>query len=147
VFRSVGVRSLLDTSLDGLSQRERVVVELATEASLKVPSNVLARALRGLVRNALQASADEVTVRVESRGNELAIEVRDRGTGMTPEVLANVGEPFFTTKPPGQGMGLGVFLARALCDRLGGRFELSSTLGQGTRVVVTLPSEPTVPAP
>ena len=49
---------------------------------------------------------------------------------MTPEVLANVGEPFFTTKPPGQGMGLGVFLARALCERLGGRFELSSTLGR-----------------
>jgi len=147
VFRSVGVRALLDNSLDGLSQRERVVVELATEGNLKVPSNVLARALRGLVRNALQASSDEVTVRVESHGSELAIEVRDRGTGMTPEVLANVGEPFFTTKPPGQGMGLGVFLARALCDRLGGRFELSSTLGQGTRVVVTLPSEPAVAAP
>jgi two-component system sensor histidine kinase RegB len=136
------VRTLIETSLEGLGERERVVVELATEASLKVPSNVLSRALRGLVRNALQASTAQVTVRVEARGRELAIEVRDRGTGMTPEVLANVGEPFFTTKPPGQGMGLGVFLARALCDRLGGRFELSSTLGQGTRVLISLPREP-----
>jgi len=144
VFRQVSVRTLIDTSLDGLNERERVVVELATEASLKVPSNVLSRALRGLVRNALQASGGQtqVTVRAESHGDELTIEVRDRGTGMTPDVLASVGEPFFTTKPPGQGMGLGVFLARALCDRLGGRCELSSTLGEGTRVLISLPREP-----
>jgi two-component system sensor histidine kinase RegB len=142
VFCQIGVRTLIDTSLEGLSERERVVVELSTEASLKAPSNVLSRALRGLVRNALQASTTQVTVHAESRGSELVIDVLDRGTGMTPEVLANVGEPFFTTKPPGQGMGLGVFLARALCDRLGGRFELSSTLGQGTRVTMSLPSEP-----
>jgi len=100
---------------------------------------VLARALRGLVRNALQASSTPVTLRAETRGDTLLVEVRDQGTGMTPEVLASVGEPFFTTKPPGQGMGLGVFLTRALCDRLGGRFELSSRLGEGTCVRVVLP--------
>jgi two-component system sensor histidine kinase RegB len=58
---------------------------------------------------------------------------------MAPDVLANVGEPFFTTKPTGQGMGLGVFLARALCDRLGGRFELTSVLGEGSCARVVLP--------
>lgn len=150
-FRQVDVRALIETSLEGLSERERVQVEITGEAVLKVPTNVLARALRGLVRNALQASTAEVTLRAEPVApsstrhqrapRELAIEVRDEGTGMSPEVLANVGEPFFTTKPTGQGMGLGVFLARALCDRLGGRFELSSKVGQGTRVTMTLPCE------
>ena len=81
-------------------------------------------------------------MRSQHVGAQLAIEVRDRGTGMPPEVLANVGEPFFTTKPTGQGMGLGVFLARALCDRLGGSFELSSRLGEGTTVRVLLPQAP-----
>jgi two-component system, sensor histidine kinase RegB len=58
---------------------------------------------------------------------------------MTAEVLARVGEPFFTTKEPGRGMGLGVFLARALAERMGGSLELSSRVGQGTAVRVLLP--------
>ncbi|MET0341118.1 MAG: ATP-binding protein [Polyangiales bacterium] len=141
-FRIVTVRELLDRCLDGLGERERVAVDLGSDGALRVPTTVLARALRGLVRNALQASTTEVTVRSQQIGTQLAIEVRDHGTGMAPEVLANVGEPFFTTKPTGQGMGLGVFLARALCDRLGGSFELSSRVGEGTVVRVLLPQAP-----
>jgi two-component system sensor histidine kinase RegB len=138
-FTRIHASELVDKSLDGLRERERVDVQLVTDSALKVPTSVLARALRGLVRNALQASSTQVVLRVEERAGEVAIEVRDRGTGMAPEVLANVGEPFFTTKPTGQGMGLGVFLARALCDRLGGRLELTSALGEGTTVRVVLP--------
>lgn len=138
-FTRTCVRALIEKSLDGLRERERVVVQLVTDSALKVPTTVLSRALRGLVRNALQASSSEVHLRVDEHEGEVAIEVRDRGTGMAPEVLANVGEPFFTTKPTGQGMGLGVFLARALCDRLGGRLELASVLGEGTTVRVVLP--------
>jgi two-component system, sensor histidine kinase RegB len=138
-FTHVQASVLVDKSLDGLRERERVAVQLVTDSALKVPTTVLARALRGLVRNALQASSSEVVLRVEEEAGEVAIEVRDHGVGMAPEVLANVGEPFFTTKPTGQGMGLGVFLARALCDRLGGRLELASILGKGTTVRVVLP--------
>ncbi|MET0287402.1 MAG: ATP-binding protein [Polyangiales bacterium] len=138
-FAHVDASELVNKSLEDLRERERVLVQLVTDSALKVPTTVLARALRGLVRNALQASTQQVTLRVEEHAGEVAIEVRDQGTGMTPEVLANVGEPFFTTKPTGQGMGLGVFLARALCDRLGGRLELASVLGEGTTVRVVLP--------
>jgi two-component system, sensor histidine kinase RegB len=138
-FHEVSLEALVEQSLEGLADRSRVIVERTATSQLKVPRSVLSRALRGLVRNALQASTSPVTLRVEQRGDEVFFEVRDQGTGMAPEVLANVGEPFFTTKPAGQGMGLGVFLARALCDRLGGRFELSSVLGQGTRALVVLP--------
>ncbi|MDB4977502.1 MAG: Two-component system, sensor histidine kinase RegB [Myxococcaceae bacterium] len=140
-FSRLTVGELVDKSLEGLSEASRVTLELAgaRDAAVKVPCTVFARALRGLLRNALQASSEQVIVRAQRQGAELSIEVRDRGTGMSPEVLANVGEPFFTTKPVGQGMGLGVFLARALCDRLGGRFELSSALGEGSCARVVLP--------
>ncbi|HEY6879962.1 MAG TPA: ATP-binding protein, partial [Polyangiales bacterium] len=140
-FTRARASELIDKSLEGLHERERVAIALVQDSTLRVPTTVLARALRGLVRNALQASSGEVTLRVEERADEVMIDIRDHGVGMAPEVLANVGEPFFTTKPTGQGMGLGVFLARALCDRLGGRLELSSVLGEGTTVRVVLPRQ------
>ena len=53
---------------------------------------------------------------------------------MPASVLARVCEPFFTTKEPGQGMGLGVFVARALCEQIGGKLEIESMQGRGTTV-------------
>ena len=58
---------------------------------------------------------------------------------MSAAVLARAGEPFFTTKEPGKGMGLGLFLARSFAERLGGSLELDSTPGRGTAATLTLP--------
>jgi two-component system sensor histidine kinase RegB len=58
-------------------------------------------------------------------------------------VLARAGEPFFTTKPstgPGHGMGLGLFLTRTVLERVGGRLELESSPGAGTKATLVLPS-------
>ncbi|HMV67337.1 MAG TPA: ATP-binding protein, partial [Myxococcota bacterium] len=63
----------------------------------------------------------------------------DDGSGMDPEVARRVGEPFFTTQAPGEGMGLGVFLARTVVERAGGRLELRSAPGVGTTARVELP--------
>jgi len=59
---------------------------------------------------------------------------------MTPDVLARVGEPFFTTKGPGEGMGLGLFLTRALAEQLGGGFQIVSRPGAGTQASIDLPA-------
>ena len=80
-----------------------------------------------------------VAVAVRRRRGVLLFEVSDRGSGMSAETLRHVGEPFFTTKAPGAGMGLGVFLCRAVFESLGGQLGFVSTLGQGTRATVTLP--------
>ena len=66
--------------------------------------------------------------------------VHDSGSGMRADVLERAGEPFFTTKAPGQGMGLGLFLTRTVLARLGGTLELSSQPGRGTTAVLTLPA-------
>ncbi|MEN0065524.1 MAG: ATP-binding protein [Myxococcota bacterium] len=69
----------------------------------------------------------------------VAFEVRDNGTGMTSEVRARLGEPFFTTKPPGQGTGLGLASVYGIVSDLGGRIDVDSTEGVGTRFQVRLP--------
>ncbi|MEW5741671.1 MAG: ATP-binding protein [Myxococcota bacterium] len=98
------------------------------------PRAALAQALKNLVKNALDASGPSGTVQLALRQDEasLTIDVGDSGPGMPAAVLARVGEPFFTTKEPGRGMGLGVFLARTLAEQLGGRLSYDSREGGGT---------------
>ena len=62
---------------------------------------------------------------------------------MPGEVLARIGEPFFTTKAPGRGMGLGLFLARAVIEGVGGTLQIDSRAGEGTEVRVVLPTDVT----
>lgn len=143
-FHPVPLGRLVEDMLAELPGAERVTVELPTEARdwrVHGPPRALARVLRGLVKNALQASqvSRPVELRVQARGEGALLEVRDAGTGMAADVLSRAGEPFFTTKPPGEGMGLGLFLARTLVEQLGGSLELRSTPGRGTTASLSLP--------
>lgn len=139
------VRAWTETALDGLPARERVELELeegALETQLVGPPRALGDALRGLLKNGIQASppGERVTLRVEVREGWIRTRVVDRGRGMTAEVLRRVGEPFFTTKSPGEGMGLGLFLTRALVEQLGGQFHITSRPGAGTEACIDLPA-------
>jgi two-component system sensor histidine kinase RegB len=138
------LEELVEESLAGLRQRERIRVSLAPrdrQRQLLAPLQGLALALRNVLQNALDAS--EAFLMVDLRfipdGGRLRIEVRDRGAGMSPATLAQAAEPFFTTKEPGRGMGLGLFLTRGVIDRLGGDLKIDSTLGRGTTVTMLLP--------
>src|SRR5262249_41885022 len=91
----------------------------------------------------LQASRDgsPIVLRLRADGETLRIEISDQGFGMSPEVLAHAGEPFFTTKQPGEGMGLGLFLTRSLLEHLGGRLELAAHRPRGSVATLWLPKE------
>lgn len=102
----------------------------------------LGQMLAGVIRNGLDATRGEGPVRVivsESPGR-LRLRVQDEGSGMDPATLARATEPFFTTKPTGRGMGLGLFLARTTLERLGGSLEITSEPGVGTSVDLLLPT-------
>ena len=58
---------------------------------------------------------------------------------MDDEVLGRIGDPFFTTKEPGRGIGLGLYLTRNVVSQLGGSLDFSSQPNEGTAAVVTLP--------
>ena len=106
------------------------------------PARAAARgrqALRGVLKNAQDASPAERRRRLTVgavRTARVDFAVADRGAGMPPEVLARIGEPFFTTKPPGRGMGLGLFLARAVVERLGGTLQLDSERGRAAPTAI-----------
>jgi two-component system sensor histidine kinase RegB len=122
---------------------ERVRLHIAPDAGsarVEAPEREFVEALAGVVRNGLDVTAvgGEVALAVERRGGTIVLSITDTGDGIPREILQRVGEPFFTTKGP-SGMGLGVFLARGLVEQMGGRFEIHSKRGQGTRVVVRLP--------
>jgi len=138
-------RAWADAALEGFPRRDRVDVvanEPAAEARVVGPPRALAETLRGLIKNAVQASSptERVTLRLELVRGVVRVTVTDRGPGMTQEVLERVGEPFFTTKVPGEGMGLGLFLTRALAEQLGGAFHLTSRPGVGTEACFELPA-------
>lgn len=143
---SASGQQLMEEVLRGLSKRSQVkthVPESLNKVSITVPVRGLAQAIRGLVKNALDASPEGVSVLFDGRveNEDLILTIRDRGQGMSEEVLRRLSEPFFTTKEPGEGMGLGVFLARTTIERLGGRLKVDSAVAQGTTVEVLLPSE------
>jgi two-component system sensor histidine kinase RegB len=123
-----------------------VLVELADDvarSTLRLPPRAVSQALRSLVTNAQDASPANaaIVVAIRRKRDELAIVVRDRGAGIPTDVMARIGEPFFTTKAPGRGMGLGVFLARAVVEGVGGTLHIASVAGDGTEVRVVLPTD------
>ena len=65
--------------------------------------------------------------------------VIDQGEGMNEEVLGRASDPFFTTKAPGSGIGLGLFLAKNVISQLGGQLHFESSPGSGTAAIVSIP--------
>jgi two-component system sensor histidine kinase RegB len=108
-----------------------------------VPVRGLVQALASLLRNALDAAGGAfVRLHVERQADRLCFEVVDGGPGIPRSVLDRVGEPFFTTKTNGHGMGLGVFLAHAFAERWNGCVSIESEVGAGTRARLEIPLDP-----
>jgi len=142
--RPMNVQELLTSAIEGLPRARDVRLSISSAAGacvLRGQAQAAAQALRGVLKNALQASPEDkhVEVGAELVGSECRIGIRDFGAGMSDDVLARAGEPFFTTKEPGEGMGLGLFLTRVVVDRMGGHMDLRSAPGGGTTAVLTLP--------
>jgi two-component system, sensor histidine kinase RegB len=140
------VGELIAEMLVGIRESPRVHTEISNEVShapLRLPPRAVSQALRSLVTNAQDASPATAAVVITAHidVDTLAITIRDRGPGIPADVMARIGEPFFTTKAPGRGMGLGLFLARAVIEGVGGSMQIDSVPNGGTEVQVRLPSD------
>jgi CheY-like chemotaxis protein len=85
-------------------------------------------------------ATNRISIQTWSENDEVFAEVRDTGKGIPQENRELIFEPFFTTNVAGKGSGLGLAICRSIVNTLGGRIEVSSELGIGTRFTVSLPS-------
>jgi two-component system, sensor histidine kinase RegB len=99
----------------------------------------LAQTITNLFNNAAVASPEGVEVSGCWDEAELSVAIRDFGPGITQDMLSRAGEAFVSTKTPGEGLGLGLFLANATVERLGGKVRLFNVAGGGARIEITVP--------
>lgn len=117
----------------GAGQLEQVLMNLALNARDAMPGG--GKLTLTVARRAHTGAED-------SRGSVIVLTVEDTGVGMSPEVLKHVFEPFYTTKGPSQGTGLGLATCYAVITQAGGRVSVASAPGRGTRFEIVLPEVP-----
>lgn len=149
---------------DGLGELLQRALGETFQVQMRAPANLwqvfvdrnqLENAILNLAINARDAMKGEGTIDLSAEnirldrafctgkgivaGDYVRVSVADTGAGMPPQVLAQAFEPFFTTKPDGQGTGLGLSMVFGFVKQSGGHIEMSSVVGEGTRVQLYFP--------
>jgi len=143
----VDLVALLRETLAFLAEKLRgqgieTTLELPAQALIRGSADKLQQLFINLVINAIDAmpNGGKLGVRVTPIGaDRFEIEIRDSGHGMAPETLARIFEPFYSTKGPGRGSGLGLVVAQGIVSDHGGSLSASSSLGRGTEFTIAFP--------
>ncbi len=132
------------------AQRDAPAVAIYTNYAPEIPpfpfdAELMERVFFNLIANAAQATepGGTVTVKTRAAGGAVEISVIDRGSGIEPQDLDSIFNPFFTTKP--QGVGLGLAIVSKIVDQHGGKIAVESEPGKGSVFRVLLPMAPTAP--
>ena len=144
-----GIDSTLTIANNEFKYKAVVKKEYGTLPLVKCVASQLNQVFMNLIVNASHAIKDNgvITIRSGAEGDWVWVEVGDNGCGIPADILNRIFEPFFTTKPVGKGTGLGLSLSYNIVTKHGGRIEVASELGQGTRFTVHLPVHQTAAAP
>jgi len=154
------VRALVDGALSGFAEllrQRRIELAVAVPPTLReirVDPMRLEQALTEIISNALDAMSEGGRLEIaaqsqsgEGAADDVLLEITDSGPGIPAEILPNLCEPFFTTRPEGTGLGLAI--AKRYVEETGGRLDIASRIGHGTTVRIWLPvaSGDTAPTP
>jgi two-component system sensor histidine kinase RegB len=127
-WRSLRPNAEFNSEMDGITPVPRIVAD-----------RTLTQALINVLNNAADAAQSLVTMSAHWDAAELRISVQDDGAGLPEKLKMHLGQPFVTTKPSGQGMGLGLYLARTTLEHLGGSLQLVDAPDRGVRANILLP--------
>jgi signal transduction histidine kinase len=132
------------TLQEGKAQQRRICARLDLAEGLPtVPGGgPLFQVFTNLVSNAydaMESHGGTLSARSRLEGDSIVVRFADTGRGMTREVLERIFTPFFTTKPSGRGMGIGLAVCRELLRRCGGSIRVESKPGAGTTFIVVVP--------
>lgn len=132
-------------ALADLRHRARLDLKLAQVPKVRLSSARLSQVVLNVLSNAAHAfsasgkSSNSIAVEVFRSGDQVVIVIRDNGMGIPQEDLDHVLEPFFTRRGEMGGTGLGLSICRRIVTEAGGALRISSTVGLGTEVTITLP--------
>jgi len=140
------VESSINLAMNEIRHRARLVRELGEVPRVDANAGRLGQVVVNLLVNAAQAipegdaSKNEIRVRTRTDGSGRAVlEIEDTGPGMPPDIRARIFDPFYTTKPVGEGTGLGLTICHGIVAALGGAIEVESDVGSGSLFRVVLP--------
>lgn len=137
----IGIRSTLNIIDNELKYKAKVNLELATVPVIECIPSQINQVLLNLLLNAAQAVEEQgiITVTTGYDDQWVWFSVTDSGLGIPQEKLDEIYQPFYTTKPKGEGTGLGLALSRSIVDKHKGVLEVTSELGVGSCFTVKLP--------
>ena len=143
-FALDGAVAVATRSVRDMAVRRGIEIETRVEAGIEIDGDAMQiqQVLINLMLNAVQAMqavSGERRLALEARreGGDIRLDVTDNGPGLTPELLANCFDPFFSTKPDGMGMGLAI--CRSCVEAHGGRIWATSPAGGGAAFHILLP--------
>ncbi len=137
-----GLDGTLTICRNQLKDRVEVLKSYGQVPQIQCAPSQVNQIFLNLINNAAQAignNGGQIRLTTRATGGEVQIVFEDTGCGMTPEIMAKIYEPFFTTKEIGKGTGLGLSIVYQIIEEHHGRIEVQSEPGKGTRFTVTLP--------
>jgi len=132
------IRTLIDAELR--QQNVELTVQTGTTQPQWLDGNQLRQAVLNIIRNAVEAGADRLTLSCSQQKTTFSVVLQDNGPGMTKQQLKQASDPFFSTKASGTGLGLAI--TKQIVEDHGGQLQLSSEMGSGTTIALVLPYKP-----
>ena len=145
IINAVDINKEIDTTLNILYNKYKNKAQRHKDYTTVPPIDCyggqLNQVLMNIIDNAIFAIGEsgDIYIRTYAKSNILYVEIEDTGKGIAKENLEKIFEPFFTTKGVGEGTGLGMSISYKIIDSHGGKIEVESELGKGTKFTIILP--------
>jgi len=147
--RLVNLHQIIELALEQIAVPDWVTIErdlVTTHPHIAGDRYQLQEVLTNILMNGIdamrEAGSGTLTVTTSLEDRSLRLSILDTGTGIPPEILERIYEPFYTTKPTGQGTGLGMALVQRFVQAHNGTVDITSQPGKGTTVMIKLPVDP-----